>query len=191
MFSERELRGRIDRQFRSNDDFRQLRGQLEIVSLDDRLQWESWKWPINEIAEDFAASYSDYSCSIFTVSLERRSNSNNPNFVGNIFQRWGRFFFREIYQNKKDILLITFSLHSSKLDVYSNKCMRFWQEPELGTGFTRHGSIQWLLTLVWFLPKTRGHQRYCHNLPTCEPLNKPTEWSWEKKPFGLFLPSCK
>ena len=32
-------------------------------------------------------------------------------------------FFWEIYQNKKDILLITFSLHSSKLDVYSNTCM--------------------------------------------------------------------
>ena len=124
MFSERELRGRIDRQFRSNDDFRQLRGQLEIVSLDDRLQWESWKWPINEIAEDFAASYSDYSCSNFTFSFERRSNSNNPNFVGNIFQRWGRFFL-EIYQNKNDILLIIFSLHSSKLDVYSNTCMSF------------------------------------------------------------------
>ena len=100
MFSERELRGRIDRQFRSNDDFRQLRGQLEIVSLDDRLQWESWKWPINEIAEDFAASYSDYSCSNFTVSLERRSNSNNPNFVGNIFQRWGRFFLRNLPKQK-------------------------------------------------------------------------------------------
>ena len=28
-------------------------------------------------------------------------------------------------QNKKDILLITFSLHSSKLDVYSNTCMSF------------------------------------------------------------------
>ena len=115
MFSERELRGRIDRQFRSNDDFRQLRGQLEIVSLDDRLQWESWKWPINEIAEDFASSYSEYSCSNFTFSFERRSNRNNPNFVGNIFQRWGRFFL-EIYQNKNDILLITFSLHSSKLE---------------------------------------------------------------------------
>ena len=102
MFSERELRGRIDRQFRSNDDFRQLRGQLEIVSLDDRLQWESWKWPINEIAEDFASSYSEYSCSNFTFSFERRSNSNNPYFVGNLPTL--RAIFWEIYQNKKNIV---------------------------------------------------------------------------------------
>ena len=136
--------------------------------------------PIILAAISFSASKGDQTA-ITQILSETSFNAEGDSF-------W------EIYQNKKDILiimLITFSLHSSKLDVYSNKCMRFWQEPELGTGFTRHGSIQWLLTLVWFLPKTRGHSRYCHNLPTCEPLNKPTEWSWEKKLFGLFLPSCK